>query len=204
MLQRYCDPLSGNLISHPAPLLTFSTIVHSFTPLTKSFIQSSNSLSSFLLFHCPSCTASLLLSTSFFFLISDSLPFPNSHSYPSAFLHLFPILSLPFSPSFSHSISWLQEMDSFPIQGVGGLYLLSQTKRSLCESSKNTKKKRKADKNQKPPHIRLSHTNTHFTSAALMQSISLTIKRHKILLYTVHSTHEVQISPIQCTARAPQ
>lgn len=161
--------------------------------------------------HCPSFSSFTVppaLPPSFYpplsFFISDSLPFPNSHSYPSACLHLFPILSLRFSPSFSHSISWLQEMDSFPIQGVGGLYLLSQTKRSLCESSKNTKKKRKADKNQKPPHIRLSHTNTHFTSAALMQSISLTIKRHKILLYTVNSTHEVQISSIQYTARALQ
>lgn len=186
---------SPDLFNHRSFIHSSHKIIHSIIKFT--VLLSPLSLS---LLHCLLAFIHLFL----FFLISDSLPFPNSHSYPSAFLHLFPILSLPFSPSFSHSISWLQEMDSFPIQGVGGLYLLSQTKRSLCESSKNTKKKRKADKNQKPPHIRLSHTNTHFTSAALMQSISLTIKRHKILLYTVHSTHEVQISPIQCTAKAPQ
>lgn len=113
-----------------------------------------------------SFTVSPALSTSFYtplsfflsFLISNSLPLPNSHSYPSVCL---PLLLHPISLSVSRSISRLQEMVSFPIQGVGGVYSLSQTKRSLCESSKNTKKKRKTDKNQKPSLIRLSHTNTH-------------------------------------------
>lgn len=58
------------------------------------------------------------------------------------------------SPSFLPLILSLQEMVSFPVQGVAGVYSLSQTKRSVCESSKNTKKKRKADKNQKLTLIR--------------------------------------------------
>lgn len=56
------------------------------------------------------------------------------------------------------------------------MYSLSQTKRSLCESSKNTKKKRKADKNQKPTLIRAltqTHRYTHFTSISLTQRIFL-------------------------------
>lgn len=154
--------LTGNLISHPPPLLTFAAIIQSFTPLTKSSVQSFNSpSSSFLLFHCLSCTSSFLLYPSFFlnlrFSSSPQLSFlPLLSACPS-----FPMLSLPVSLSVSCSISRPQEMVSFPIQGVGGVYSLSQTKRSLCESSKNTKKKRKADKNQKPTLIRLSRTNTH-------------------------------------------
>lgn len=154
----FCALLLGNLISHPALLLTFSTafihsshkIIHSILQFTL-FLLSPLSLS---LLHRLLPFTHLFLS----FLISNSLPLPNSHSYPSVCL---PLLPHPISLSVSRSISRLQEMVSFPIQGVGGVYSLSQTKRSLCESSKNTKKKRKTDKNQKPSLIRLSHTNTH-------------------------------------------
>ncbi len=100
VFQTFCVSLAGNLISHPSRLLTFSTIVHSFTVFTQSVIQSTNSpSSSILLFHCLSCTASFLLYTSFFlsFLISNSLPFPNSHSYPSVCLPLLSVVSLSFS-----------------------------------------------------------------------------------------------------------
>lgn len=159
-----------------SPLLTFSTIVHSLTPLPQSLIQSSNSSSSsLLLFHCLSCTTSFLfvhLFHSFLNLhFSSSLQLSflsSSVCLPPSYLSLF---SLSFSVSCS--IARIQEMVSFPIQGVGGVYSLSQTKRSLCESSKNTKKKRKADKHQKPALIRLSHTisltHTHFTFVALTQ-----------------------------------
>lgn len=170
----------GIIISQPAPLLTFpTTFIHSSHKIIHSIIHLPLPPSS-------SFTVSSALSTSLYtplsFLISNSLPLPNSHSWPSVCL---PRVPHPISLSVSLSISWLQEMVSFPIQGVGGVYSLSQTKRSLCESSKNTKKKRKTDKNQKPTLIRLSQTraHTHFTSVELTQNISVTFFCLFVLLF---------------------
>lgn len=163
----------------------------SFTPLTESFIQSSQ-FTLFLPF--STFTVSPAPPPSFYaplsFLISDSFSSPLlSHSYtsvrPSICLPLLPpsYLSL-FSQSVSRSISRPQEIVSFAIQRVGGVYSLSQTKRSLCESSKNTKKKRKADKirNLLSSASRIqTHMHTLYLRCTRAKHFPNIQQRHKIL-----------------------
>lgn len=107
-----------------------------------------------------SCSATLFVSISF----SLSIPLHISPRIPfSLFQPLLPILSLSVYPS----LNLLSTGNSFfPKKGGGRVkkgFILSQTKRSVCESSKNTEKKRKGDNNQKPSLIRLSHTHILFS-----------------------------------------
>lgn len=186
MLQTVC----GNLISCSAPFLTFSTMaVHSLPSQNHSFNHPNSLSSSLLHFHCLSCTASFLLCTSFFLNLRFSFLSSPSHSYtsvrPSICLPLLPpsYLSL-FSQSVSRSISRPQEIVSFAIQRVGGVYSLSQTKRSLCESSKNTKKKRKADKirNLLSSASRIqTHMHTLYLRCTQAKHFPNIQQRHKIL-----------------------
>lgn len=170
----FCAALDGNLISRPAPRLTFSTGVHSFTHssprILHSVIQSTLFLPSPLSlspsFHAP-------LFFPFLSLISDSLPPPRPY------LHLF---SLPFHLSATGNGFFP------PIQGVGGPDRLSQTKRSLCESSKNTKKKRKADKHQKPTLIRLpsyKHTLLPGADTGYFSALYILLTRYKYCRYSI-------------------
>lgn len=186
MLQTVC----GNLISCSAPFLTFQPwpfihsphrIIHSIIP-----IHSLPPFSTFTVSPAPPPSFYAPLS----FLISDSFSSPLlSHSYtsvrPSICLPLLPpsYLSL-FSQSVSRSISRPQEIVSFAIQRVGGVYSLSQTKRSLCESSKNTKKKRKADKirNLLSSASRIqTHMHTLYLRCTRAKHFPNIQQRHKIL-----------------------
>ncbi len=105
--------------------------------------------------------------------------------YSSPYLSTHPFLTFPsplLSPSPNPiplstplSISFPQEMVSFPKKGGGGMgvekgSILSQTKRSVCESSKNSEKKRKGDNNQKPLS---SASLTHILFSLLIFSIFL-------------------------------
>lgn len=106
-----------------------------------------------------SCSATLFVSISF----SLSIPLHISPHIPfSLFQPLLPILSLCLSLSQSpfHRKWFLSQKGGW---GVKKGFILSQTKRSVCESSKNTEKKRKGDNNQKPSLIRLSHTHILFS-----------------------------------------
>lgn len=116
-------------------------------------------------------------------------PYPSFHApphslSPSPSRYLFLSISLHTSlshfsnlfsqsyPSVYPSLYLLSTGNGFfPKRGVEKGFILSQTKRSVCESSKNTEKKRKGDNNQKPSLIRLSHT--HILFSPLLFSIFL-------------------------------
>lgn len=134
-------------------------------------------------------------------------PYPSFHApphslSPSPSHYLFLSISLhtslshfsnPFSqsyPSVYPSLNLLSTGNGFfPKKGGGGVkkgFILSQTKRSVCESSKNTEKKRKGDNNQKPSLIRLSHTHILFSPSPFLH---LSLFSGLVRTHTTESTY---------------
>lgn len=180
----FSTPPDENLISRSAPLLTFPTVFHAFIHLS---CKITHSIIQFILF-LPS---PLSLSVLFFlcmhlsFLISDSLPLPNSHSCPC--LPAFPpiTLSLPLF-SLSPFILSLQEMVSFPVQGVAG-YTHCPKQRGHCVNPPKIQRRkgrqiiiRNLLSSASP--IQTS-THAHFTSASHALSFARIFNRENFILF---------------------